>query len=283
MEPPFFFAGGGHGGLAAFHAISKVFSTVEIVTTDESILSILRPADVIRASLDDLTAPVGLMAGLQGILGPSFLAQRTILNVHYSLLPKYRGLNSVVWAMLNFEENLGWTVHIANEHIDDGPIVFQKPTRYQGQTSWELMELFDREVEQELAAVISKYLSGGLRPIPQDKTKASWVPRRNLDDCLINFDWEASRIRALFKALVRPYPLPAILVNNKRFEVLSAKIEDCSYYCDTGRLVNIDNDGAWIKCLDSLLVVKDLQNTEGQKVAAADVLRRGMRLSRESK
>lgn len=48
-----------------------------------------------------------------------------IINIHYSLLPKYRGYHSTVWAIINDEKYLGLTIHEMSEYIDDGDIIYQ--------------------------------------------------------------------------------------------------------------------------------------------------------------
>jgi methionyl-tRNA formyltransferase len=279
MTSEIFFIGDGHGAIAAIRSLTKIFPALEIVSGDESVRALARRGDIIRNSIEELSAEAGLMAGHRGLLSPSFLLNRTILNIHYSLLPKYRGLHSLVWAMLNGEKTLGWSVHIVNEFVDDGPVVYQMETDYRGETSWEMMERFDQQVEDELASVITDFLAGKIHPVQQDRSQATWVARRNLEDCLVNFDWPAHRLRALFKALVPPYPLPGIIMKGVRYEVASATIEDRPYFCDSGRVVNVDNEGAWIKCVDSLLVIHSLITISGCKIAANDILRPGMRLS----
>jgi methionyl-tRNA formyltransferase len=218
------------------------------------------------------------MAGYLGMLTPSFLAEHTVLNVHYSLLPKYRGLHSVVWAMLNLEPEIGLTIHLANEHMDDGPLVYQYKIDYSGQTSWEIMQLFNMHIASELGGVFERWLAGQIEPVPQNKQLATWVPRRNLEDCLVDFSWNFARLQAFFKALVRPYPLPALLIRGQRFEIIKAHLEQRPYFCDLARVVNIDNEGAWIKCADSLLVVDRLRDTDGLEEPVSKILKTGQRL-----
>lgn len=281
MAASLFFIGNGHTGEAAFRSLRRAFPEIEVVSGNPQVLDLARPSDCVKKSVEAITAPVGLMAGYRGILDPSFLSNRTVLNVHYSLLPQYRGLHSVIWAILNLEDKVGWTVHVVNEFVDDGPIVHQRETKYNGETSWEIIERFNNEVEDSLADIVCQFISGRIQPVPQEKSEASWVPHRNLDDCLIDFDWPSRYLRALFRALVHPYPLPSILANGGRYEIPSAKIVERNYFCDSGRVVNIDNEGVWIKCKDSLLVIKRLIDEDGNDIEPSKVLRVGERLSQD--
>jgi methionyl-tRNA formyltransferase len=274
-----FFLGGGHGGIAALRSLQQTFASLEIVSSDADTLGHVRNSDSTRASLDEVQSTHGVMAGYLGILTPSFLRRCTVLNVHYSLLPKYRGLHSVVWAMLNLESELGLTVHVANEFMDDGPVVYQHRINYAGESSWEIMQQCNAHVTATLGGVVADFLAGRIQPTPQDKRDASWVPKRSMDDCFVDFEWPAPRLRALFRALVRPYPLPALSIRGERCEIAAARIVDAPYFCDSGRVVNVDADGAWIKCADSLLVVQRLVNASGAECDSAALLRCGMRLA----
>ena len=276
---PVFFLGSGHGGDAALCSLLAEFPKLEIVTDDPVLRALARPADLLCETVEALQGPVGVMAGYRGILEAGFLARKTVLNVHYSLLPRYRGLHSTVWAMLNLETELGLTCHIANEFVDDGPIVHQHRVTYAGATSAELMQQFNNYVVRNLGRVVRDYLEGRIQPVRQDKRQATWVPNRNLDDCLVDFSWPAPRLRALFRALVRPYPLPALVIRGQRLEITAAQIVDRPYFCTAGRVVNVDADGAWIKCADSLLLVQRLLDGNGNEHPATTLLRRGMRLA----
>ncbi|MDB4754070.1 formyltransferase family protein [Akkermansiaceae bacterium] len=274
-----FFVGGGPGGVAAFKSLQTVWDSIEVVTDDDELHQILRGDDTLVSSINEVSCQQGVMAGYLGLLPKEFVDAHDILNVHYSLLPEYRGLHSVVWAMLNLEKQLGYTVHVVNEHMDDGPIAFQESLEYKGETSWEVMKKLNALVEQNLGGNVCAYFEGQREVVEQDKRFATWVPRRNLNSCLIDYSWGVRRLKALFKALVRPYPLPALMIRGKRYEVSCGEILSRTYYCDLGRVVNIDDDGVWIKCEDSLLILKELLDDSGRAVDPANVIHLGMRLN----
>jgi len=200
---PLFFLGSGHGAVAALQSLQQVFACIEVVSTDLSIQKMVRASDILRENLLIVEARLGVMAGNLEIIPNAILKDKCLLNVHYSLLPRYRGLHSVVWAMLNLETEYGLTVHIVNSNIDDGPIVFQYRTKYKGQTSAQIMSHLNSIVAEKLGAVVTKFAYGECEVTPQDKSHATWVPRRNIDDCLIPFNWGGDRLRAFFLALVR--------------------------------------------------------------------------------
>lgn len=99
-------------------------------------------------------------------------------------------------------------------------------------------------------------MDGILVPMKQDLNAATWVPRRNLDDCMIDFNMSNEFLRRFFKALTVPYLLPRLRHKNIIYEVIESEIVDSDYYCQIGRAFNSDSSGVYIKVKDGLLIVK---------------------------
>ena len=78
----------------------------------------------------------------------TILSKKIIINTHPSLLPKYRGVHALAWAMINMEEELGFSIHLMNEYVDDGDILEQFRVKYENQTAKEMLKLFDDYVEE---------------------------------------------------------------------------------------------------------------------------------------
>ncbi|MGB3739798.1 MAG: hypothetical protein WA948_10665, partial [Pontixanthobacter sp.] len=116
------------------------------------------------------------------------------------------------------------------------------------------------------------------RTTPQDHDRATWVPRRNLDDCLIDFTENAAFLDRFFRALVAPYPLPAIQCRGVRYEVTRHRLVHRPYRVTNGRVVNLAPDGAYITIADGLLVVAELRDESGRIYAPSAILRMGDRL-----
>ena len=252
------FAGSGHGGVVALKSLQEKFPSIEVISEDRYILSLLRESDRKIDSFLDSSIELAICAGYKSIIPKDILEQKTIINTHPSLLPKYRGLHSLVWAMLNFEEKLGFTIHLMNEYIDDGDILEQFTINYKNQTSYEIMQLFDRYIRENLGRVVKEFLEGKITPIRQNREEATWVAKRNIDDCIIDFNMSNRYIDILFKALVRPYPLPIIKKNNRLYEVNGYRLISRDYRANIGQVVNIEDKSIYIKVREGLLVVEKL-------------------------
>ncbi len=273
------FAGSGHGGVVAFKSLQHQFLSIEIITDDSEIISLFRTTDKLISSFEESNLSTVVCAGYHDIVSKKVLNNKTIINTHPSLLPKYRGLHGLVWAMLNFEEELGFTIHLMNEYIDDGEVLEQYKIAYNGESSKEIMDKFDQYVEENLGSVVRKFLNKEITPQQNNKSQATWVPKRNLEDCIIDFSWSRKFIETFFKALVRPYPLPILKIKNELYEIEGHEFIEVNYYTHLGRVVNIEERRAYIKTEDGLLVINKLIHFETQKTYHADeILKLGMRL-----
>ena len=273
------FAGSGHGGIAALKSLQEYFTYIEVITDDFDVISILRDSDKQIASLSSSSTNLVVCAGYHEIIKENILKEKTIINTHPSLLPKYRGMHGLAWAMLNFESELGFTIHLMNKYIDDGDILEQYKVKYEDQTSQEIMILFDTYVRNNLGRVVVDYLSNNLIPLKQDKSKATWVAKRNIDDCIIDFGKSNLYIDRLFKVLVEPYPLPILKIGNILYEILDYELIEINYYTDLGRVVNIEDNNVYIKVKDGLLIINNLRKYKTEeKVKASEIMRIGKRL-----
>jgi methionyl-tRNA formyltransferase len=273
------FAGSGHGGIVAFKSLQNKFTSIKVVTDDGEIIALFRKTDKLIPSIEESSVSTVVCAGYHSIISKKILKDKLIINTHPSLLPKYRGLHGLVWAMLNFEEELGFTIHLMNRYIDDGDILAQYKVQYAGETSKEIMDKFDKYVEENLGEVVKKFLNKEILPQKNYKDKATWVPKRNLEDCIVDFGWRKIFIEAFFKALVRPYPLPLLKIKNELYEIDGYEFIQVDYYTHLGRVVNIEEEKVYIKTEEGLLIVSRLIHYDTKKIYKAnEILKLGMRL-----
>lgn len=149
-----------------------------------------------------------------------------VVNVHPSLLPKYRGRTPTVWALTNGEEETGVTVHfIEDKKIDRGRIIEQarlkiEPSDTDGTLRLKLAKLS----EGVLAEALSLILIRGKETFPlQNESEATYYPKRTLNDAEINlgrpFRDIVNKIRAM-----SPYPGAYLRYNGKKYVVTGATL-----------------------------------------------------------
>lgn len=260
--------GDGWGAVAAYKSLICVFPKLKVVTKDKSLCvwSSLEENDIYSFKNKLL-----VFSGYKPIVPTTVLQDNLCINIHYSLLPKYRGFHSTVWAILNGESELGLTIHLMSKYIDDGPIIHQyKVSNDFFKTSREYMERFNAYIEANLGKIIIDFLHGEVQPIQQNKYLATWVGRRKKEDCLIDFNKSLKYQRAFFRALVNPYPLPFIRYKDNEYIVTQVAFHEMNVETHIGRVLNIDNEGIWVKCLDGYLIIKEMIDKCGNKIHLED-------------
>ena len=278
--PQILFAGESHGGVAAFKSLQSSFSNIEVLSEDQIILKMMRSSDSRIFSFDEAKAPLAVCAAYRPLIGKEILDKMTIINTHPSLLPKYRGVHALAWAMINMEKELGFSVHLMNQYVDDGDILEQYRVDYNNQTAQEMLNLFDEYVEQNLGRVVLDYMNNKITPIKQNKEEATWVTKRNLTDCIIDFNQSHKQMEAMFRTLQAPYPLPMIQLKETLYEVMNYRLIECTYEMHIGRVVNIEDNDVYIKTKEGLLIINKLRQLKSLKIfSAAEILKRGQRLN----
>src|SRR3989344_7054197 len=117
------------------------------------------------------------------------------LNIHPSLLPKYRGASPIQSCIINGEREMGVTIIIADREIDHGPILAQeKITIEDSDDSNSLSEKLSLLVGELLIKALPKYLEGGLKPVEQDHSQATFTKLLRREDGKINWREKAEKI-----------------------------------------------------------------------------------------
>jgi len=274
-------AGDGHGCLSAYLGIKNSFQKIEIITnTKEIFANIKKSQDIFIEDPFQSNANIFLSAGYKPLIKQDLIDTKKCLNIHYALLPKYRGMHPVVWGILDNEEYLGWTLHEIDIGVDSGPLVYQYYSKNDGiRTAWSYVLEFDKNIEENLSWIMQSYLNKKLLPKEQDHKKAIWGFKRNLDDCRIDFSLTCDQIKNLFRVLNPPYPYPFIVYKDKKLSVTDYDLFQSSHSSLTlGRVANIDNIGAYIRIKDGYLIVKKLIDQDGKLINYYDNLKIGVRL-----
>lgn len=135
------------------------------------------------------------------------LAKFGAINLHPSLLPKYRGRASVNWAILRGENEIGLTAHFIDEGVDTGDIISQISIKINSHqdVGYALTELTTkyRHITND---VLAFFASGVVPRRAQDNSKASLFPARKPEDGHINWSDSAENIMNLVRAVAHPYP-----------------------------------------------------------------------------
>ena len=196
------------------------------------------------------------------------------VNVHGSLLPKYRGAAPIQWAVLNGDEVTGvTTMYLANE-MDTGDIIYAEQTPIgEFESSGELYDRLKLMGAQLLSRTLRDIENGTAPRTPQDHARASYV--RMLDKTLSPLDFSKSA-RLVVKQIygLQPWPVATMTVGKDVFRVFSAEYgrDDCA--AAPGSILKADEQGIEIACGDGRsIIVTELQAPGKKRMRAADFLR----------
>jgi methionyl-tRNA formyltransferase len=214
------------------------------------------------AQLDVIRPDLVVLAGYQPIVPQHYIEKFRIINLHPSLLPAYRGMHSVVWAMLNGESLVGLTLHEVDALVDNGPIIWQGKEEVAQHSAYRLLELLHQQFEACAADVIDGYLYGRIAAVPQNFDDATFVGRRRMEDCRIDFGQSNDYLRRFFQALQKPYPLPFFSYNGANYSVTKVSVVDKHYRERNGLVVYKDLESIWVKTADGVLRIMEVQDAD---------------------
>ncbi len=195
------------------------------------------------------------------------------INVHASLLPKYRGAAPIQWAVLNGDKTTGVsTMYLASE-MDTGDIIYTAETWIgEFETSG---ELFDRLMLMgaELLDRTLRDIDAGTAPrTPQDHSRASYV--KMLDKSLSPIDWSKTP-REIVKHIygLQPWPVATTELDGKPFKIYAAEYTQAKTQKAPGSIVSAGKRGIEVACLNGeTLLITELQAAGKKRIKASDYL-----------
>ena len=195
------------------------------------------------------------------------------VNVHSSLLPKYRGAAPINWAILNGEDETGVTIQRMAEGIDTGDILAQAGTPIDiDENAAQLLGRLARLGAGLLVETVRKLETGSARPVPQDESRASHAPMLSKE--LSPMDWEKTarqlhdQVRGLY-----PWPSAAAVLDGIRCKIIRTSLLEEETDRPVGAIVQADKKGLRIACGDGrVLEILELQPDGKKPMAAAAFL-----------
>jgi methionyl-tRNA formyltransferase len=187
----------------------------------ESGIPVLQPASVkhpeFAEELRKLNADIFVIVAFS-ILPKDVLAASKFgaINVHGSLLPKYRGAAPVQWAIANCEQTTGFTIFLLDEKMDHGPILEQGEIEIgQDDTTEDLLKKMVVPGFNALGSALSKIQNGNFTPIEQEHDQASPAPKLKKEDGLIDWNMSAFQIHKRLCAFT-PWPGAYTYLNGQK-------------------------------------------------------------------
>ena len=193
------------------------------------------------------------------------------VNVHGSLLPRYRGAGPIQWAVLNDEKTTGITTMLMGEGLDTGDMLLKCETPIgENETA---AELFDRLADmgaELLLTTLDKLEKGEVTPVPQNEDEATYAPMLSKELCPIDFTKPARQVHKQICGL-SDWPCATTTVEGKRLKVYRSELVDGKSDKPAGTIVNAKD--FTVACGEGLVRFTEIQAEGSKRMKTADYLR----------
>ena len=243
------------------------------------------------SSLEGWKADVFVVAAFGRILPKVILdlPLRGCLNVHSSLLPKYRGAGPIQWALINGETETGITTMLMDEGMDTGPILLQETVPIDPEdTAKELSDRLAQVGGQVLLKTLRLWEAKHITPSIQDDAKATMAPMLRKEDGAIAWDQPATTTHNRIRGL-SPWPGAYTFCQQDRLSIWKTvpheeDPESATYSDIPGTIVKVGKNEIMVKTGDGVLGITELQMANRKRMNIAQFLtgyqlRPGMRLA----
>ena len=193
-------------------------------------LEVLQPTSArteeLQTQLAQLQADAAVVVAYGKILPAALLGvtPKGFVNVHFSLLPAYRGAAPIQRALMDGVGETGVSIMVLTEGMDEGPVLASFRTEVEpDETAGELGDRLAREGARLLAETLPRYLSGDILPEPQDHEAATYAAKITSEDARIDWSRSARSIADLVRAL-NPDPVAWTTFREGRVRILAAQV-----------------------------------------------------------
>ena len=189
------------------------------------------------------------------------------INIHTSLLPKYRGAAPIQHSLINGDKKTGLTTFMIESKVDAGGIILQKEIQINKEDTFGSLSVKMANESGELTLESINKIEQGHKPIPQNNSDFTLAPKILKSYYLIDWYKNAESIHNQIRSLA-PKPGAYTIINKKRFKILKSKVYSNDSSDDPGKIININKEKLIISCNKSLLELVEIQ-VEGKKIMLA--------------
>lgn len=216
-----------------------------------------------------VTAAYGQYVPTKMLKAPKFKS----VNVHASLLPKYRGAAPIHYALINGDKETGVTIMYMEKEMDAGDIISQRSLTIEPEdtvgTLFEKLSLVGRDL---LLDTLPDIFSGTHTPIKQDPSEVTFSPMISRDEEKIDWTKRAETIAYKVRGM-NPFPGAYTLLNGQRFKIWLAEAVDRSSKEAPGTIVRLTKDDMQVQCGEqTVLALKVVQPFGKPKMTIEDYL-----------
>ena len=195
------------------------------------------------------------------------IAPRGIINVHASLLPKYRGAAPIQYSVINGDTETGVTIMQTEAGIDTGDILSAEKTPIDpDETAGELFERLSELGAKLIVETLDKIEAGKITPVKQDETKATHVKMLTRETGKIDWTKSAKDIKNLVRG-TNPWPAAHTFLNGKTLKIFTVDALDGDFDGQIGEVLRADKKLV-VKCGQGAVEILEIQSEGGKRMSA---------------
>jgi methionyl-tRNA formyltransferase len=201
------------------------------------------------------------------------LAPRGCINVHYSVLPKYRGAAPAAWTIINGDEKGGVTTMKLVEKMDAGPIYLQEEvTLAPDETAGSLQAKLIPVGARLLLDTIRRLKNGSLLPQMQNEADVTFAPMIKKEDGLIDWNQAAVGIERRVRGF-SPWPGTYTRLGGKLLKIHRAKVVAAETSGNPGEVLRADAGGFWVATSSGIIGLEEVQLENRKRLPGAEFLK----------
>lgn len=201
--------------------------------------------------------------------------KRYAINIHGSLLPKYRGRTPHVWAIINGEKETGITAHLIDQEVDRGAILRQLKVNIDPEdTGAMILEKFHQLYPILVFDILHHIQDGNIQLKSQDPTKAFYFGKRTPADGQIDWNWSKERIKNWIRAQAHPYPGAFTFYNQQKVFIHRACFDDLGFQPnqDNGAILQKGPQHLIVKTPNGALRLEQIQTPQNISFSLGAIL-----------
>lgn len=181
------------------------------------------------------------------------------INLHASLLPKYRGAAPINWAIINGEKITGNTTMLMNEGLDTGDmLLWNKVEIGENITAGELHDILMNTGGPLLIETLEKLYKGEITPIKQGETSTMYASMLGKHMAKIDWNASASEIEMFIRGL-NPWPVAYTYYEGNSMKIYEAEVIKKDISEEPGTILSVNHEGIKVSCGREILLIKKLQ------------------------
>ena len=193
------------------------------------------------------------------------------INIHASLLPKYRGSAPYQWAVLNGEKTTGVTAMYLCREMDAGDVIDTSETPIApNETAGELLDRLAELGAKLLSKTLGRMAEGDVARTPQDGALATYAPMLDKTMCPIDWSKTAQQVHDHVRGL-HPWPVATMELKGQKFKVHATVVVEGKG--EPGEILGLTKTGLRIACGEGVVEIRQLQAEGGKRMAAPDYFR----------